>query len=96
MIEHCVVRPRAPSPHLVSDTFTVQKIVKRARQTGRVWWMSLAGRTEIFEAIAGPSTPAIAAGDIVHVHACILQRRGQSLLVICSLNPTTCADPEDQ
>ena len=40
-----------------------------------------------YDAIAGPDAAALTVGDIVHVHGCFLRRRGELVLVVCSLRP---------
>ncbi len=72
----------------VDDVFRVYDIVKRARgRESDYFVVTLLDCTGQFNAIVGKPARAVNVGELVRVRGCVLLRRGEPILVACSLKP---------
>src|SRR5437588_6630621 len=70
----------------VAGVFRVCHIAKRSRLRDEIGFtLLLAARTKRYVAIAGQSGSDVSVGDFVFIKGCVLQRRGQPVLVASSL-----------
>ena len=71
---------------LIVGVFRVCHITKHSRFRGEIGFtLLLAARTKRYVAIAGQSGSDVSVGDFVFIKGCVLQRRGQPVLVASSL-----------
>jgi hypothetical protein len=76
--------------HLTShDLLEAHNVTRWASGSGRAYFLAfLANHAKRHEAVAGPPAAKLTIGQTVHVHGCLL-RRGEPVLVVCSLNPVS-------
>ncbi len=72
---------------VVNDVFRVCSIAERCRFRDAIHFeLTLAAHGKHHAAIAGPQAACLKQGDLAHVHGCILSRRDEPILVVCSLS----------
>ncbi len=88
-----------PASHLlrglfVDDLFRVHSIRKRTRSHGRnhFFFLTLASGAGSCDAIAGKAAVGLTLVQIIHVCGCVLVRRREPILVLCSLKPINSQD----
>ena|SRR5438132_1944222 len=92
MHDHPATRVRPG--RFVEGLFRVYGVARWTRSQGRghFFLMTLADNTGRFDAIAGEAAGRLALGQMVHIRGCVLVRRGEPILVVCSLRPVTSRD----
>jgi hypothetical protein len=81
---------RFGSSRFVDDVLEVRSVTKRAPCSGQNYFLAIVtNRARQYEAIAGPPAAKLTIRQTVHVHGCFLLRRGEPVVVVCSLKPVS-------